>query len=49
MRTKSVFTGSCCAMITPFDKNGDPAWSEITKVVDFLIEKMYFIKRIIRK
>lgn len=38
MRTKSVFTGSCCAMITPFDKNGDPEWSEITKVVDFLIE-----------
>ncbi len=38
MRTKSIFTGSCCAMITPFDKSGNPDWNSLDKIVDFLID-----------
>lgn len=38
MRTKSIFTGSCCAMITPFDKSGNPDWNSLDKIVEFLID-----------
>lgn len=38
MRTKSVFTGSCCAIITPFDKNGNPDYEALGKIVEQQIE-----------
>ena len=38
MRTKSIFTGSCCAIITPFDKNGNPNFDELGKIVEQQIE-----------
>ena len=34
MRTKSVFTGSCCAIITPFDKNGNPDFNVMGEIVE---------------
>ena len=34
MRTKSVFTGSCCAIITPFDKNGNPDFDVMGEIVE---------------
>ncbi len=38
MRTKSVFTGSCCAIITPFDKNGDINFPALKEIVEFQVE-----------
>jgi len=38
MRTNSVFTGSCCAIVTPFDKNGDINFDALKSVVEFQIE-----------
>ena len=38
MRTKPVFTGSCCAIITPFDKNGDINFLALKKIVEFQVE-----------
>ena len=38
MRTKSIFTGSCCAIITPFDKNGNTNFDALGKIVEFQIE-----------
>ncbi len=34
MKTKSVFTGSCCAIITPFDKNGNPDFNVMGEIVE---------------
>ncbi len=34
MRTKSVFTGSCCAIITPFDKNGNTDFGVMTEIIE---------------
>ncbi len=38
MRTKSIFTGSCCAIITPFDKDGNTNFDALAKIVEFQIE-----------
>lgn len=38
MRTKSVFTGSCCAIITPFDKDGKTNFDALEKIIEFQIE-----------
>ncbi|MBQ6937395.1 MAG: 4-hydroxy-tetrahydrodipicolinate synthase [Clostridia bacterium] len=38
MRTKSIFTGSCCAIITPFDKNGNPNFDALAKIIEQQIE-----------
>ena len=38
MRTKSIFTGSCCAIVTPFDKNGKVNFDALEKLVEFQIE-----------
>lgn len=38
MRTKSIFTGSCCAIITPFDKNGNPNFDALEKIIEQQIE-----------
>ena len=38
MRTKSVFTGSCCAIITPFDKDGNVNFDTLEKIIEFQIE-----------
>ena len=38
MRTKSIFTGSCCAIITPFDKDGNTNYDALAKIVEFQIE-----------
>ena len=38
MRNKSVFTGSCCAIITPFDKDGSINFDALEKIVEFQIE-----------
>ena len=38
MRTNSVFTGSCCAIVTPFDKNGDINFSALKDIIEFQIE-----------
>lgn len=38
MRTKSIFTGSCCAIITPFDKNGNTNFDALTKIIEFQVE-----------
>ena len=38
MRSKSVFTGSCCAIITPFDKDGNVNFDALEKVIEFQIE-----------
>ncbi len=38
MRTKPVFTGSCCAIITPFDKNGDINFPALKEIVEFQVE-----------
>ncbi len=34
MRTNSVFTGSCCAIITPFDKNGNPNYDVLGEIIE---------------
>ena len=34
MKTKSVFTGSCCAIITPFDKDGNPNFDVMGEIVE---------------
>lgn len=38
MRTKPVFTGSCCAIITPFDKDGNRNFEALEKIIEFQIE-----------
>lgn len=38
MRSKSVFTGSCCAIITPFDKDGNVNFDSLEKIIEFQIE-----------
>ncbi len=38
MRTKSIFTGSCCAIITPFDKNGNPNFDALANIIEQQIE-----------
>ncbi len=38
MRTKSVFTGSCCAIVTPFDKDGNTNFDALEKIVEYQIE-----------
>lgn len=38
MRTKSIFTGSCCAIITPFDKNGNANFDALAKIIEFQID-----------
>ncbi len=38
MRTKSVFEGSCCAIITPFDSNMHPDYEALGKIVDYQTE-----------
>ena len=38
MSKKSIFTGSCCALITPFDKNGNVDFDALKKLVEFQIE-----------
>jgi len=37
MRTNSVFSGSCCAIITPFDKNGEINFHALKEIVEFQI------------
>ena len=37
MRTKSIFTGSCCAIVTPFDKNGNVNFDILGKLIEFQI------------
>lgn len=37
MRSKSVFTGSCCAIVTPFDKNGKVNFETLEKLVEYQI------------
>ena len=34
VRTKSIFTGSCCAIITPFDKDGNANFDALGKIVE---------------
>ena len=38
MRTKSIFTGSCCALITPFDKNMNPNLEVMGEVIEQQIQ-----------
>jgi len=38
MRTKPIFTGSCCAIVTPFDKNGDINFPALKEIIEFQIE-----------
>lgn len=38
MRNKSVFTGSCCAIITPFDKDGNVNYDVLGEIIEFQIE-----------
>lgn len=38
MRTKSIFTGSCCAIITPFDKDGNTNFNALKEIIEFQIE-----------
>lgn len=38
MRTKSIFTGSCCAIITPFDKNGDANFDVLGQIIEQQID-----------
>ncbi len=38
MSKKTLFTGSCCAIITPFDKNGNVDFDALKKLVEFQIE-----------
>ncbi len=38
MSKKTLFTGSCCAIITPFDKNGNVDFETLKKLVEFQIE-----------
>ena len=38
MRTKPIFTGSCCAIITPFDKNNNPNFDALGKIIEQQIE-----------
>ena len=34
MRTKPIFTGSCCAVITPFDKNMNPCLDAMGEIIE---------------
>ncbi|MBQ8808444.1 MAG: 4-hydroxy-tetrahydrodipicolinate synthase [Clostridia bacterium] len=38
MRSKSVFTGSCCAIITPFDKDRNINFNALEEIIEFQIE-----------
>lgn len=38
MRTKSIFTGSCCAIITPFDKNGNANFDVLGQIIEQQID-----------
>lgn len=38
MKQNPVFTGSCCAIVTPFDKNGNPDYDALGKLIEFQIE-----------
>lgn len=38
MSKKTLFTGSCCAIVTPFDKNGNVDFETLKKLVEFQIE-----------
>ena len=38
MSKKTLFTGSCCALVTPFDKNGNVDFETLKKLVEFQIE-----------
>ncbi len=38
MSKKTLFTGSCCAIVTPFDKNGNVDFNTLKKLVEFQIE-----------
>ena len=37
MRTKPIFTGSCCAVVTPFDKSGAPDYNSLGEIIELLI------------
>lgn len=37
MRSKSIFTGSCCAIVTPFLENGKVDYDSLEKLVEFQI------------
>lgn len=34
----SVFTGSCCAVITPFDKSGNPDWEALKNIIEYQLD-----------
>ncbi len=38
MSKNPLFTGSCCAIITPFDKNGATDFDALGKIIEFQIE-----------
>lgn len=38
MKFSPIFTGSCCAIVTPFDKNGNPDFDELGRIIEFQIE-----------
>ncbi len=38
MSKKTLFTGSCCAIVTPFDKDGNVDFESLKKLVEFQIE-----------
>lgn len=38
MSRQPLFTGSCCAVVTPFDKNGNPDLKALTDILEFQIE-----------
>ena len=38
MRKMSVFTGSCCAVITPFDKSGNPDWEALKNIIEYQLD-----------
>lgn len=38
MRTNPVFTGACCAIVTPFDKNRDINFPALKEIIEFQIE-----------
>lgn len=38
MKSSPIFTGSCCAIVTPFDKNGNPDFDELGRIIEFQIE-----------
>ncbi len=38
MSIQPLFTGSCCAIVTPFDKNGNPDLNALSEIIEFQIE-----------